>query len=358
MQNTRERLEQLALLLLSLLLVLSCLLILRPFISAILWALILALATWPAFNWLNHRLKGRRALASLLLSLSFVIAIIAPLALVTWNFADSASGLVTSVRSSLDEGMPEAPEWLTKVPYVGPHLTKRWGEIFGSSASVIETSKRLLTPAMDFVVVVSSFLGQTLLQFILSIFILFFIYRDGEVFLARLQVGAYKIIGERGRALIAVATNTLRSAIYGIVGTAAAQSLLAGIGFLIAGVPGVVLLTALTFVLSPIPAGPPLLWIGGSIWLFRQDANGMGIFLLVWGAVVVSSVDNFLKPYIMSRGSNMPLVLILLGILGGALAFGALGIFLGPALLAVGYTVLKEWSETGRPQAAAEARVE
>ena len=132
--------------------------------------------------------------------------------------------------------------------------------------------------------------------------------------------------------------------IYGILGTAIAQALVAGLGFWIAGVPGVVLLSVLTFFLAVIPFGPPMIWLPSSLWLFAQHKPGLGIFLLLWGLLGISSVDNFLRPYLISQGSKMPFVLIFCGVIGGALAFGLVGVFLGPTLLAVGFRLIEEWS--------------
>jgi predicted PurR-regulated permease PerM len=130
--------------------------------------------------------------------------------------------------------------------------------------------------------------------------------------------------------------------VYGILGTALAQAVMAGIGFAIAGVPGAAMLTLLTFFLSVVPVGPPLIWIPAALWLFYQGASGWGIFMLIWG-MGVSSLDNVVKPWLISQGSDMPFLLIFLGCIGGALAFGFIGVFLGPTLLAVGYRLVQEW---------------
>jgi predicted PurR-regulated permease PerM len=135
----------------------------------------------------------------------------------------------------------------------------------------------------------------------------------------------------------------VRGVVYGILGTCLAQSLMAGIGFLVAGVPGAALLALLTFFLSVVPMGPPLVWLPAALWLFQQGRTGWGIFMVVWG-VGVSTIDNFVKPWLISQGSDMPFLLILFGVLGGALAFGFIGVFIGPTLLAVAYRLVKEWA--------------
>ncbi len=149
----------------------------------------------------------------------------------------------------------------------------------------------------------------------------------------------------RGQHLIDVAVATMRGVVYGILGTAIAQGVLAAVGFWLAGVPAAPLLGLVTFFLSPVPIGPPLVWAPAAFWLFSQDHAGWGVFMLIWGVAVVSSVDNFVKPFIISRGSNLPFVLVLLGVLGGVIAFGFIGVFLGPTLLAIGYALIQDWSE-------------
>jgi len=133
--------------------------------------------------------------------------------------------------------------------------------------------------------------------------------------------------------------------VYGIVGTAIAQGLVAFIGFLIAGVPGAALLGFLTFLLSMVPVGPPLIWAGAVIWLAFKSSTGWAIFMVIWGFFVISGIDNVIKPLLISRGSSLPFVLVMLGVFGGVFAFGFVGIFLGPTLLAVGYSLVRMWTQ-------------
>ena len=184
------------------------------------------------------------------------------------------------------------------------------------------------------------------MQLALSIFIAFFLFRDGVAAAGRLTAAVDRIGGERGRHLLVVAGNTVRGVVYGILGTALAQAIAAGIGFLIAGVPGVALLALLTFFASVVPViGTALTWLPAAIWLFHQGATGWGIFMLIWG-VGIANIDNVVKPWLISQGSNMPFILIFFGVLGGALTFGFIGVFLGPTLLAVGYRLVEEWAAT------------
>jgi predicted PurR-regulated permease PerM len=134
---------------------------------------------------------------------------------------------------------------------------------------------------------------------------------------------------------------------YGLLGTALAQALVAALGFAIAGVPAVPLLAVLTFVSSLVPVGPPLIWGGAAIWLFAQGSAGWGVFMLIWGMVLISGVDNVVRPMLISRGSSLPFLLTFLGVLGGVIAFGFVGMFIGPTLLAVGYSLVSDWTGEG-----------
>jgi predicted PurR-regulated permease PerM len=179
----------------------------------------------------------------------------------------------------------------------------------------------------------------------LSLFISYFFYRDGSEGVKRFNSMAVRLWGSRALRLIAVAANTMQGVIYGILGTGVVQAILAGFGLWLAGVPAAFLLALATFVLSLVPVGPPLVWVPASLWLFYSGSTGWAIFLLLWGALAVGSVDNIIKPYFISRGADLPFILTFMGALGGVIAFGFLGLFLGPTLLAVGYNILRDWTK-------------
>jgi predicted PurR-regulated permease PerM len=191
-------------------------------------------------------------------------------------------------------------------------------------------------------------LGHGLLQLTLSVFIAFFLFRDGLFAVERLGTAVERISGEKGKRLMILAGKTVRGVVYGILGTALVQGILAGIGFLIAGVPGAAFLAMLAFFASVVPVvGIALVWIPAALWLFYQGSTGWGTFMVIWG-LAVGNVDNFIKPWLISQGSDMPFILIFFGVLGGALTFGFIGVFLGPTLLAVGWRLVEEWASGGR----------
>jgi predicted PurR-regulated permease PerM len=191
-------------------------------------------------------------------------------------------------------------------------------------------------------------IGRGLVHLAMSVFIAIFLFRDGTALVAIMNDSVNRIFGERGKRLLTVAVNTVRGVVYGIIGTALFQAMLAGIGFLVAGVPGATVLALFTFFSAVVPVvGTALVWLPAAGWLFYQGSTGWGVFMIVWG-LIVANVDNVIKPLIIGQGSNMPFILILFGVLGGAMAFGFIGLFIGPTLLAVTYSVVKEWVSLSR----------
>lgn len=187
-------------------------------------------------------------------------------------------------------------------------------------------------------------LAHSLLQMILAVFIGFFFFRDGDVLVDALRTGLEKIAGTISTELLETIRGTVAGVVQGIFGTALAQALVATLGFFIAGVPGAFLLGVATFFSTVIPIGPPLIWGGASYWLYTQGSVGWAIFLALWGIFVVSTIDNLIKPYLISLGSGLPMLLIVLGVFGGIVSFGFIGIFIGPPLLAVGLVLIRLWT--------------
>jgi len=330
-----------------LLLLIACLLVLRPFASALLWAAVLCFSSWPLYQRLLKLLRGRRTWAALLMALGMILVILLPFIVVGMTLADNVKELTSAARTWVDAGPPAPPTWLAKLPVVGTPATERWQTLATDSSKLLEATKRFIEPVGSWLLTAGVAIGSGLLQLALSIFIAFFLFRDGAAVGERLTNGIQRIGGERGMHLLEIAGNTVRGVVYGILGTGLVQAVIAGIGFFIAGVPGAALLALLTFFLSVVPVGPPLVWIPATIWLFHQGSTGWGIFMLAWG-MAVSSVDNLVKPWLISQGSDLPFILIFFGVLGGALVFGFIGVFIGPTLLAVGYRLVEEWGSTNR----------
>jgi predicted PurR-regulated permease PerM len=324
------------------LLLIGCVLIIRPFISALLWAAVLCFATWPLYVRLLNMLKGRRTLAAFIMTVAMVVTLLLPFVIIGISLADNVRELSAAVQTWLASGPPKPPKWLASVPVVGERAVEYWTTMASDTGKLLAKVRQLLQPLSGVLLRAGIILGAGVFELTLSLLIAFFFFRDGAAAAKHLRWGMERIGGERGTQLLDVAGQTVRGVVHGILGTALAQGVMAGIGFLIAGVPGAALLALLTFFLSVVPAGPPLIWIPAAMWLFNQGRPGWGIFMVVWG-VGVSSIDNVVKPWLISQGSDMPFLLILFGVLGGAIAFGFIGVFLGPTLLAVAYRIVQEW---------------
>lgn len=321
---------------------LGCFIVLRPFLTALVWALILVFVTWPLFMRIEDLVGGRTNLAAALMTAILAVALVIPMFAVGTGLAENASRLFDQVQALAAEGPPDPPSWLAGVPLVGPQLLEQWREV--DSARVAETIRGFIRPVSQWALGVAGRLGGGLIELILSVFAAFFFYRDGVVASKRMAAFVERLAGDRAHRLMTVAENTTKGVVYGVIGTSLAQATLAAIGLWVAGIPNWLLLGFVTFFVSIVPPGAPVVWLPATLWLFYTGEYGWGLFMGIWGFFVVSGIDNFLKPYFISRGSAMPLLLVFLGILGGALAFGFLGVFLGPILLALGYTLLREWS--------------
>jgi predicted PurR-regulated permease PerM len=340
-----DRFEQYARIAAVALLIFGCVLVLRPFVGAILFSAVLCLSTWPAFVWLRDRWGGRSSLAALTLVLVMVVTLATPVALAAQSLIVYSATMVEAVRGFLDNrSILELPPFIRDLPLVGSWLDQYWQLLLQSREELVALGKRLADPAKNMLVAMGGAVGEGLLQILIALFVAFFFYRDGERVRLLVLEGMDRLAGpDRGLVLVMTAIHAVKGVVYGLLGTALAQAIVALVGFLIAGVPGALLLSALTFILSLIPLGPVLVWGGAAAWLYSKDQTGWAIFMVVYGAAVISSVDNFIKPILMSRAGNLSMLLVVLGVFGGAIAFGFIGLFVGPALLAVAWSLTKAW---------------
>ncbi|MBJ2267673.1 AI-2E family transporter [Pseudomonas sp. MF6772] len=320
--------------------------VMAPFWSALFWGAVLAFASWPLMRLLTRALGGRESLAAGILTLGWMLLVAVPLVWLGFNLADHVRDAVALIKDVQVDGLPEAPTWLGSIPFVGERLVGMWDSIDQQGAALMVTIKPYLGQVGNWLLARSAQIGGGILELTLSLVFVFFFYRDGPrlaMFVHRLLE---RLIGDRAGYYIDLVAGTVQRVVNGVIGTAAAQALLALIGFLIAGVPGALVLGIVTFLLSLIPMGPPLVWIPATAWLVWKGDYTYAVFLGVWGTFIISGVDNVLKPYLISRGGNLPLVIVLLGVFGGLIAFGFIGLFIGPTLLAVAYSLLTDWSAT------------
>jgi predicted PurR-regulated permease PerM len=188
----------------------------------------------------------------------------------------------------------------------------------------------------------ASLLSGTL-QVVFGIVLAFFLYRDGAYVESRLEWAMARLGGWRARRVLATGARTIISVVNGVLGTALVQGILLGISFWLAGVPGAIVLGAVGVAITLLPMGLVVLWLPAALWLMSSGHTGWAVFVMVWNGLFVGTLDNLLRPYLISRGVSMPMVLIFLGVLGGLVAFGIVGVVIGPVLLAVAHTLFQDW---------------
>lgn len=327
---------------------LGCLLILSPFFPAILLAIILALSTWPAFEWLNRKLKRRTWLSASLMTTLLALCFIVPLGIIGTSSADNFSKISGMFRSALQGNTEVVGRHLANLPYIGDTASTYWTDLTADQERFEKIMEEYVGKTSDGLITLGGSIGRGLLDLTLGVMIAFFFFRHGTRAAARVRTLIDKFGGEYGQRLLEVSKNTLIGVVYGILGTALAQGALAALGFWVAGVPGASFLGLLTFFLSFVPNGPPFIWVPAAFWLYNEGQVTPALFLGLWGLVVVSGIDNVLRPYFISLRGNLPFLLTLLGIIGGIIAFGFIGIFIGPTLLALAYSLIIDWTSLRR----------
>jgi predicted PurR-regulated permease PerM len=344
-----RRLEQLAGVFVLLLIGIGCFVVLRPFITALLWATILSISTWPAFRRLERLLHGRTTLAAAAMTLLLAVALLVPIGVLGTSLADNFARLAGTIIGTIENGLPPPPAWLDDLPVFGGQLAASWHYFAEDSTRFADTVREYVGPVTQWLIGLGTNLGRGVLDLALSVVAAFFFFRDGAHGAKRVKILLEKVAGVRAHHLLEVAETTINGVVYGMLGTALAQGALAAFGLWLAGVPGALFLGLMTSLLSFVPMGPPMVWFPSTLWLFSTGQIEWGVFMGLWGFFVVSAVDNIIRPYFISLGSALPLLLVFLGVLGGIIAFGLLGVFIGPTLLAVGYTLMREWSHYEDP---------
>ena len=322
----------------------GCLLVVAPFVSSILWAAIICFATWPLHLRVERFCGDRRTLAASLMTVLIVVVMVLPFGLAAMALNESISSFFAYIHTAhVEGGLPPPPEWIGRIPLAGDWLQTNWAAIAADSERSHSFVKMLLDRSKGELLHVSRSFVVGLLHLGISVFVAFFFYRDGERLVEQIAAVGKRVLGEYSQHLVRVAGATVRGVVYGFLGTALVQGVLAALGFTIIGAPAPLLLGLLTFVLALLPFGPPLVWIPVTLWLAMHGQTGRAVFMGVWGLLAISGIDHFLRPYLISREARLPFVLVFLGALGGVLAFGFIGIFLGPTLLAAGYGLLHEF---------------
>jgi len=328
----------------------ACLWVLAPFASALFWAAVLAFASWPLMRLLTRKLNGNASLAAGLLTFCWMVLVAVPLVWLGFNIADQIREANALLHDLQVDGLPAPPTWLGELPLIGDNLVTLWSTVHEQGTALLASARPYIGQVGNWLLVRSARIGGGMLELALSLVLVFFFYRDGPRLAAFVHSLLDRLIGrERADHYLELVAGTVQRVVNGVIGTAAAQAVLAYVGFSIAGVPAALVLGLLTFAFSFLMV-PPLVWGPAVAWLVWQGDYGMAVFLGIWGMFIISGVDNILKPYLISRGGNLPLVVVLLGVFGGVLAFGFMGLFLGPTLLAVAFSLLGDWLIKEVPQ--------
>ena len=349
-QPSRDFSRVLAVLLILLLAALSFL-ILAPFFTAIIWAATIAVATWPALIKLTGRLGGRRGLAAALMTLVMLLVFFVPLVVAVGAVVNHADDVASWSRELAASGIPDAPGWVSKIPVAGPRLAARWHEAsLLSSDQFVDQARPWLVKASSWLLAKAGGIALMTMQFLLTAIIVALFYTSGETAAGSLTAFARRLGGDGAGELVLLAGKAVRGVALGVVVTALVQAVLTALALLVTGVPAPVLLAAVVFFLCIAQVGPLLVLAPAVGWLYWSGHPAAGTVLLV-ATVIVTLLDNVLRPILIKKGADLPLLLVFAGVIGGMLSLGLLGIFVGPVILAVTYTLLRAWIAEPTPAA-------
>ena len=317
--------------------------ILLPFLTAILWAVIIVVTSWPVMLGLQARLRGKRWIAVTVMTVLLFLVVIVPFSLAVASIIAKVDDFSTWRTSLAAFHVPSPPGWVGGIPIVGPKIAASWGHY---AALPREELSVRLTPymgkALKWFAAKAGSIAMMFLEFLLTVIISAILYANGETVAGGVRSFARRLAGPHGEDSVNLSAKAIRGVALGIVVTALIQTSIGGIGLVITGVPVPALLTAVMFMLCLAQVGPGLVLIPAVIWLYKTDGALWGTILLVL-SIPALTVDNVIRPVLIRKGADLPLVLIFAGVIGGLIAFGILGLFIGPVVLAVSYTLLEFW---------------
>jgi predicted PurR-regulated permease PerM len=326
-------------------LIYACFEIVAPFIPSFIWALILSISTWPYYQFIARKLGGRENLAATILTLFLLMVFVIP-ALFALDALSTHLPRVDALTDPVLEwvkGPP--PQWFEDIPIVGDNLTETWREGTFSSLISAEKIRGAATAAGSWIIKGSANLALNAINVLLAVLMAGYLYSHGKLGAGFAVRFADRIGGESAVKAAHTAAMTVRAVSLGVIGTALIQALLSGIGFAFAGLASAPILGLLCFLTALLQIGTSVVWIPVAAWLYHLDQDGWAIFTIVWG-IMINIMDNVVKPYFIGLSSPLPFLLIMVGVIGGLLAWGFVGIFLGTSLLAVAYSTFFSWLET------------
>ncbi|HQW09525.1 MAG TPA: AI-2E family transporter [Steroidobacteraceae bacterium] len=316
--------------------------VLKPFIVPVIWAVILAHVTWPLHRRLLVLLKGRRAASALVMTVVVTLAIVLP---AIWLVALIRTELVAAYAAftaQLARGI-ELPRFVFELPWVGPWLDELLARIAHEPGALNAELRGWIQRSAGELSGVIGGVGRNIAKLFIAMLSVFFMYRDGESFAAQVVRVLENSLGERVHGYMSAISQTVRAVVYGLLAAAIAQGTIAGLGYWVAGLKAPIALGALTMIAALIPFMTPVVWVGASIWLVITGHTVAGTGLFLWGLLAISWIDNIVRPLVISNATSIPFLLVLFGVLGGVVAFGLVGLFVGPVILAVLMAVWREW---------------
>ncbi|MEX9252399.1 AI-2E family transporter YdiK [Pseudenterobacter timonensis] len=321
--------------------IVACLWIVQPFILGFAWAGTVVVATWPLLLRLQKILFGRRGLAVLVMTLLLFLLFIIPIALLVNSLVDSSGPVIRSITSG-EMTVPDLA-WLHSIPLVGERLYGAWHSLLEMGGSAIMAKMRpYIGATTTWFVGQAAHIGRFMMHCALMLVFSALLYWRGEHVALGIRHFATRLAGERGDAAVLLAAQAVRAVALGVVVTALVQAILGGIGLAISGVPYATIFTVVMVLTCLVQLGPLLVLVPCIIWLYWSGDTTWGTVLLVWSCVV-GTMDNVIRPVLIRMGADLPLILILSGVIGGLIAFGMIGLFIGPVLLAVTWRLFAAW---------------
>ena len=316
--------------------------VLRPFLLAAVWATMIVVATWPLMLKVQAGVR-KRAFAVIVMTVAMLMVFVVPMFLAIRAVVLHMDAITGWLHALPGMTIPPPPEALSGIPLVGAALAEQWSRIAAAGTTGLLTDLRpFADDAAKWVGRIFGSLGVLTIEFLLTAVIAAILYAQGEAARRGLVRFGRRLAGDRGESVVLLAGQSIRAVALGVVVTALVQTVLAGLGLAVAGIPLAALLTAVVLLLCIAQIGPLLVLVPAVVWLFWKDATVAGAVLLVW-TLGVGMLDNILRPLLIRRGADLPLLLIFAGVIGGLIAFGIIGLFVGPVALAITYTLLKEW---------------
>lgn len=341
--NREFVLQRLLALTLLVILIVLCFKVVRFFIVPALWAGILAYVTFPIYTFFHTKVRLSPSFSAFLMTFCISLMIGVPLIVGVFYLQHEVLSFVGMVIRRLQAGYLDLPSQIKDLPVIGQTIKDTLWEINKNPKTTMEAVRAWVQSHLYYGKMAFDAVLKNLAKLGMALMTLFFFYRDGKSLVRQIRQAMRNIIGDRIDDYIDSVGATTQAVVYGIGLTALAQAILAGMGYAFTNAPNPILLTLITFVVALIPFGTPFAWGGVAVWLLSQGHTTEGIGLGLWGILVISWVDNLIRPIVISGATKIPFIIIFIGVLGGLTAFGFVGLFIGPVVLAIGLAVWREW---------------